>query len=231
MTALQAILLDLDGTVLDTSEFILQAMEHAFRIHALPVPERAALSATVGLPLEECYRTLLKRQEVEEFVLAHNDFQRGNMGLSRLFPHALATLQTLKNNGFKLAIITNRHQDTVLSTLRQEPALGGCFDLVICREDVTHLKPHPEPLLKALMHFSIPGTSALMVGDSPFDILAGRAALVPTVGALYGFHGPALREFSPDYTIDDLSELPTLIENSIAPSAISSVAVAPSYPK
>jgi pyrophosphatase PpaX len=115
-------------------------------------------------------------------------------------------LHALRVAGLRLAAITTRSRHTSLATLARA-GLAGYLDVVLSCEDVTQIKPHPEPLLQALGRVGVAPAAALMVGDPDADILAGRAAGVRTVGVSYGFHGAAIAAHAPDIVIDALVEL------------------------
>jgi pyrophosphatase PpaX len=86
------------------------------------------------------------------------------------------------------------------------------FDTILSAEDVLNLKPHPEPILRALELLNISSAEAIMVGDTESDMEAAKAADVKTVAALYGFAGEQLRTLEPDYVIQNIAELLAILE-------------------
>ena len=86
------------------------------------------------------------------------------------------------------------------------------FNGIVGREDVTHRKPHPEPVLKCLEHLRLAPHQAVYIGDSPIDIQAGKAAGVVTVGVLTGTSTDAvMRQEQADYILPSIAELPRLL--------------------
>jgi len=81
----------------------------------------------------------------------------------------------------------------------------------VSAEDAPALKPDPAPLARAYELLGFPDGVVVMVGDAHQDIEAGRAFDANTVGAMYGFHGKALLEASPDYVIGAITELPAVL--------------------
>jgi pyrophosphatase PpaX len=203
---LDAVLFDVDGTLLDTTEFIYGGFDHTLVAHGHARAERAGYARVMGKPLEECYAELAPGCDPALLVETHRTWQAGNLHLSIPYPGAAAILATLREAGLRLAAITSRSRRTSVHTLEQA-GLAGYLDLILSFEDVSAIKPDPAPLLLALDRLGVPPAAALMVGDTDADILAGRAAGVRTVGVTYGFHGADILAHTPDVTIDTLGDL------------------------
>ncbi len=211
MKKITTLLFDIDGTVLDTKEFILQPTEHVLKSFGYPVPERSVMEKLVGLPFPEYYAGLVgKDKDTEKFMDAHREFQRSNFHLAQIFPTALETLQKLKQKGYRLAAVTSRSNKTSTQTM-VDAKVFDLFEVVLSKEDTENLKPHPEPLLKALKHMKEAPEMAVMIGDSHLDIEAGKNAGTKTIRAKYGFHVDNLHEPAPDFFIDDISDLLKLL--------------------
>jgi pyrophosphatase PpaX len=201
------ILFDIDGTLLDTREFILQAFEYALRTHDYEVPGREEISAQVGKHLEECYVALAgSKKSLQKLIQAHKNFQDQNFHLSIMFPGVRETLEYLRGKGYKIAAVTTRYKRTALQTL-QDADILELFDAVIYGDDVAAVKPDPEPLLKALQILTEKPEHAVMVGDSHLDIEGGKNTGTRTIRATYGFHKDRMHEPEPDYFIEDIRDL------------------------
>jgi len=210
MQKIEAALFDVDGTLLNTAEFVYQACEYTFRVHQLPVRSRAEMTLVMGKPLEECYRLLSPGEDAYQLCETHRAFQAQNLHLSTPFPNTLETLRRLKQIGIKIGAITTRSKRTSLKTLEAGSILSYC-DVVISGEDVQHPKPHSEPLLKALQRLAIEPEKAVMIGDTDADILAGKSAGMMTIGVSYGFHGLRIAESHPNFVINDIAEVVPII--------------------
>src|SRR3989338_7321624 len=113
MHGITTILFDIDGTLLDTREFILQAFEHALRTHEYEVPGREKISAQVGKHLEECYVALAgTRDRLQKLVESHKSFQDENFHLSVVFAGVRETLEYLRSKGYKIGAVTTRFKRT-----------------------------------------------------------------------------------------------------------------------
>jgi len=206
MLPTKTLLFDLDGTILDTRNFILSAFEHSLSVHGIPVPSREVISKYVGLPFDECYFRLTNQKDTKKFHEAHRDFQIKNIHLSVLFPKAKETLQALKDKGYKMGVVTSRYKLTVTESMRLAK-IEDFFETVIFGDDLTNLKPHPEPVLKAMERLKSSANESVMIGDADTDIEAGKNAGTKTVRATYGFNTIRLHETEPDYIINNISDI------------------------
>ncbi|MHB8843013.1 MAG: HAD-IA family hydrolase [Candidatus Aquicultor sp.] len=209
MQELKAALFDIDGTLLDTSEFIFQAYEYTLNKFGLAPRTRSEVSVLIGKSLETCYELLAPGVDIagiHELAKTHRYFQGKHLDLSKPYPGTAATLEALKIAGIKIAAVTTRQRSSSVKTM----ALAGIsefIDFVVALEDVTHLKPDPEPVLKALAYLNVQPVDAIMTGDSDVDIFAGKNAGTATVGVTYGFHGARIADCNPDYIIDSIEEI------------------------
>lgn len=205
-----AVLFDVDGTLLDTAEYIFQAYKYTIRFHLSRNVIREDVARVVGLPLRECYQLLTDLEKVDQLMQCHHEFQCRNLHLATAYPNTLLTLKTLAKNGIDIAAVTNRYSDQLVETLK----IGGVdkfFKVIVTPTDVKKPKPDPEPVLKALEILKIKPESAIFIGDSPADIKAGKAAGVTTIAALYGFHGEKLLESKPNFVVKDIKEIIPII--------------------
>lgn len=206
----KAALFDIDGTILNTEQFVFQAFRHSLLTHRGREITRDDFSSVVGKPLEECYFLLEPDYDCQKLAQTHKDFQQNNLHLSVPFANSVSVLRKLSKSGVKIAAVTTRGSDTLGKTLEKAGILAF-FDVIISADDVTNFKPHPEPVQKALEILMLCAEEAVMIGDSDVDILAGKQAGTKTIGAIYGFHGEKVRESNPDYIISDISEVLPLI--------------------
>lgn len=203
------VLLDVDGTLLDTEEFIFRAFEHTARVHGLSLPDRAVLRALIGEELGSIY-TRFAREPAGVLMATHRAFQQENLDLVRPFPGASDALEELSQMGLALAAITTRSRITARASL-DRAGLADYLGAVVAAEDAEALKPDPAPLKAGLRLLGREASGAVMVGDTPADIGAARALGIPAIAATYGFHGAAVLESGPDLAIAVISELPAAI--------------------
>jgi pyrophosphatase PpaX len=206
----KAVLFDIDGTLLDTFEYIYGAFEHTFDVHGIVRLSREEISQLMGRTLEDVYATMAPGQDAVALAETHRQFQVQNVKLAKVFPDTVNVLGTLKRQRFKLAAITTRSNRTSVLSLEQN-GIAHYFDVVVSLEDVVRHKPDPEPIFKALHSLDLMPADAIMVGDTSADVMAGKNAGTKTVAALYGFGGEPLRKLQPDYAIVELKELLNIV--------------------
>jgi pyrophosphatase PpaX len=207
---IKAVLFDVDGTLLDTKEFVYQAYEHVLKSYDFNNVSRNEITLVMGEPLEKCYEVLTGLNDVGQLVNEHREFQLNNLGLSKPFKNATPVLKKIKENGIKIAAITTRSKITSVKTLKNAGLLEY-IDTVISGEDVINKKPNPEGLIKSLEIFNVSRDEAVMVGDTKVDVLAGKNAKVKTIGIMNGFHGERLRESNPDFIVSDIEDILQII--------------------
>ena len=209
-STLRTLLLDVDGTLLDSTPLIRGAFEHALAEAGAPYPGWDVVGKLVGEPLGGIYAGIVGHDDVDGLVESHRAFQERTPELAVAFEGAHETLTALKNAGVALAAVTSRSKRTSVRTL-ELAGLLPLLETVVSPEDVEHLKPDPAPLRLALTRMGRDAAGAVMVGDSSADILAGKALGVPTVAALYGFAGERVLEHRPDAAIRSIRELPATL--------------------
>lgn len=208
----KAILFDVDGTLLDTAEFILQAFEHSLKHQGINDVKRQHLIEKMGPTLTGMYESLAPHADQEQFVKSHRDFQGKNLELSKPFPHVPEVLKQISEKGIKIGAVTSRSNENSILTLEMAD-IKDYFEIIVSFEDVTKHKPDPEGIFMALKYMDIRPVDAMMVGDTYVDIEAGKSAGVKTVGITHGMRGDDVKTSNPDYLISNISELLRIIES------------------
>ena len=207
---MNTIIFDIDGTLLDTTEYIYQSFEHSLKTHGYPKIHRDVMSHNIGQSLEECYLVFSGETDVAHLMKTHHTFQLEHSHLPVAYDGALRTLESLKDKGFHIGALTSRSAITVQDTL-VDAGLDEYIEYVLTLDDVENHKPDPEGIYKHLNYFGVSPEEAMMVGDSPVDVQAGKNAGVKTVGVTYGFHGERIIESDPDHVIDEIYQIVDLI--------------------
>jgi HAD superfamily hydrolase (TIGR01509 family) len=220
--AITTILCDLDGTLVDSRLDITTAFQHAWKavIGGIP-PQPSAIARHIGKPLAEMVHEageLLSPAALSAFLSAYHDgYVSQESRLSQPYPEVIDALQALSH--FMLGVVTTkgpREADIVLRCL----GLSRFFRCVQAGTPGLGLKPAPDGILAALATLDCLPTQALMVGDTPADIGAGRAAGVMTCAVTYGYsRREALLHSGPDHLIDTFGELVALVRSVNAHSS------------
>ena len=191
---LKAVIFDLDGTLVDTAdEFVpvVQALRAEHGRDAMdPQRIRASVSngaralVSLGLDLSE------EAPEFESKRLRLLEMYSEVLGtLAKPYPGITGLLLDLQNRGIAWGISTNKprvYTEPLLQCLDLQPAPGS----VVCPEDVTDRKPHPESLYRNCRELNCAPHEAIYVGDHLRDIEAGRRAGMYTIAAAYGYIEP-----------------------------------------
>jgi pyrophosphatase PpaX len=205
------LLFDLDGTLIDTNELILRSFEHAFEIHKPNTYTREDILQHMGRPLREQMELFVpgKADELVETYRAFNIEQHDSLVVP--FPSVQDVIRELHEAGCKMAIVTSKMRYTTQKGL-DLCQLTPYFEVVVTADDTQKHKPDPEPLRKAMAALGAEPSRTLMVGDSPFDIQAGKAAGVATAGVKWSLRGEeGLMPYEPDYLVADMRELASVI--------------------
>jgi pyrophosphatase PpaX len=202
------VLFDLDGTLVDSGAIILASFKHAARTVLERDVEDEQIAALVGGSNLYDQMRVLDPSRVDELVRVYREHNRPLHEELQAFDGVEELMETLSGQGRKLGIVTAKGRQTVDLAFAVLP-LEQYFDVIVTA-DMTHRhKPDPDPVLKALeLLGSKPGESAF-VGDSPFDVEAGKAAGVFTVGVSWGKIHPdgRLREAGADVVVHSPKEL------------------------
>jgi pyrophosphatase PpaX len=202
------VLFDLDGTLVDSGAIILASFKHATQtVLRREFPDEHILAAVGGSNLDEQMRRL-DPDRVEELVTvyrAHNEPLQSELLACAGMP---GVLDELRAQGRRLGVVTAKRQKTISLAFEAVPELGA-FDVVVGCDDTHRHKPDPEPILHELELLGERAEEAAYVGDSPFDIRAGKAASVFTIAVSWGNIHPRerLEAEAPDAFVDTAEEL------------------------
>lgn len=216
----KAVMVDLDGTLLDTIQDLAHAANVMLRqMGYAPLPLEA-VQRFVGKGLHNLIRrclaaalggepdaALLERAlpVYEQAYLAHLAVH------TRPFPGVVAGLDALRSAGFPLACVTNK-AGAFTRPLLQHTGLAPYFELVLAGDTLPRKKPDPLPLLHASRHFGAEPRELLLIGDSLNDTQAARAAGCPVFCVPYGYNeGADVRSLDCDAIVDSLLEASALI--------------------
>lgn len=206
------LLFDLDGTLIDSIDLILRSYRHTMRVHRGEEPPDDIWMEGLGTPLSVQFRRWTDDEvEIRAMVetyrtynLAHHD------ELVRAYDGVVEQVLRLDAGGKTLGLVTSKMRGGALKGLRLV-GIEAAFDVVVGSDEVTHPKPHPEPVLLALERLGRAPSDAVFIGDSRHDIECGRAAGVKTAAVLWGpFDREHLEDLDPDYWLERPADLSTL---------------------
>lgn len=204
----QVLLFDLDGTIADTDEMIVQTMNTLYVLYrnGKRTP-REQIYYFSGPPI---YETLNKEFPNCDMEFMHSEFRRISKelypSLVKCYPHARDTLIKLKENGYKLGIVTNKIHSSTLYCL-ELIGLKDIFESLVCYDDVINHKPHEESILVSLNNFQASDLSkVLYIGDNESDLKCANNAHVDCALVSWGPR-KLPKDLKPTFFISSFEEL------------------------
>lgn len=189
LSGIRLVIFDFDGTLGDSQKLITDTMLATIERLNLPMKSREECARTIGLPLKECFSSIIPMtdEQAEECAEVYSEiFNVKNVpGVVKAFPGVVETLERLSSQGILMSIASSRSHRT-LAKLVDELDLSKYITYLIAADDVVEKKPAAESVLKTLRHFNVEAHETLVVGDTEFDILMGRNAGTHTCGVTYG---------------------------------------------
>jgi pyrophosphatase PpaX len=205
---IHTVLFDLDGTIIDTNELIIESYLHAFEGLTPEPMTREYIIPHMGRPLVEQMRLFSGKDEVDDIILKYRKFniERHDEFVVE-FPFVRETLAKLHAAGIKLGIVTSKIRTTTEMGLKY-CGMYEYIDTIVSVDEVERPKPDPEGIRKALKELGSSADGALMVGDSHYDIEAAHNAGIPCAAVAWSLKGiDYLKQYKPAYIIDDIREL------------------------
>jgi len=216
----RAVLIDLDGTLLDTAPELVASVNALLLSRGLePLPETCVrnligkgvahlVNGAMQLSMRAAPDAYTIAQAIEQFNAI---YWRFNGTQARLYPEAFNGLTALRGAGLKTACVTNKPSAFTLPLLQAVHCFDQ-FDAVVCGDEVTNKKPAPDALWLACKRLSVQPNEAVMIGDSANDALAARAAGCVMLLVPYGYReGAQVHEIDADGIVSSLLHAATLI--------------------
>ncbi|MCG1041989.1 phosphoglycolate phosphatase [Mycetohabitans sp. B8] len=210
-----AVIIDLDGTMVDTAGDFMAALNAVLGEFDLPPIDQAEVVAYVGKGSEHLIRSVLSARlpptEAEQrFDVVLAGYQRAyavvNGRHTRLYPDVIRGLDALRAARIKLACVTNKPLRFALGLLEQY-GLRPYFEVVFGGDSLPRKKPDPLPMLAACDALGVPHAQAVAIGDSENDARAARAAGLATLTVPYGYnHGQPVQSIDSDGIVSSLLE-------------------------
>ena len=218
---IKAVVIDLDGTLLDTAMDLASAANKMLTELGKPELPVATIQSFIGKGIQRLVKRSLTNSLDEEpdpelfnkaLPIYQRNYHENLYTHTRPFPEVVEGLDTLKKNGFKLACITNKAEAFTLPLLRATNLLHY-FEMVLSGDTLPKKKPDPLPLLHACQHFQIKPYELLLIGDSLNDAMAARAAGCHIFCVPYGYNeGRDVHELNCDAVVSSLLEATKLIK-------------------
>jgi len=214
----ELILFDLDGTLIDSAPDLARSVNYMLRSINHNEFSEEVIDSWVGNGASTLVKRALSGNKIVDENINNDLFDRSLSIFLEYYKNNLCvkttpysnvktTLQTLKDDGYKLAIITNKPFDFIEPILKQL-RLDNLFELCIGGDSLDEKKPSPLPLQYVCKKLNTKPKNTLMIGDSKNDILAAQAANIQSIAVSYGYnYGEDIRVYKPDLTIDNFGDI------------------------
>jgi len=212
------ILFDLDGTLIDSTEAILESFHNSYQHYNQSCPDDEAIKALIGYPLDVMYRELGVEEElVWDYVKTYKEYYREIAKLKTvMLPRAVEAIE-LASKYFQLGIVTTK-TGLYSQELLEHFNLMHYFEVLIGREHVENPKPHAEPILKAMEILTCKAEESWMIGDTRLDLGSAKNAGIRSIGVLSGYDNrEQLSTLCEIIKIDAFEAVEYLIKSGIKP--------------
>ena len=213
MPQFQTVLFDLDGTLIDSVDLIVDSYHHAYQVHGLPPQSREEILVGIGTPLRSVFGGMTDdAAKIDAWIATYREYNLAHHD-TRIHPYdgTVAMVRQIKASGCRLGLVTSKNHAGALRGLALV-GLADMMEVIVGADDVVNPKPHPEPVERALTVLGMPAETCVYVGDSHHDIHSGRSAGTWTAGVTWGpFDRAHLELAAPDYLCDTPREFLDLI--------------------
>lgn len=207
------ILFDLDGTLIDSTEAILESFHHSFDFHKLSRKEDEDIKSLIGYPLDIMYENLgVQKSVINEIIITYKERYRDISTKKTLLLKNAKEAVELTSQFATLGIVTTKtgHYSKVLM---EHFGIMHHFDVLIGREDVQNPKPHAEPIIKALEKLDTKNREIWMIGDTKLDLMAAQEANVNSIGVLSGYDKMQTLKMFTNVVLNDALEAANYLQN------------------
>ena len=208
---IKALLFDFDGTLLDTNELIIQSFMHVFDEKFPGQYTKDDCIPLMGPSLRQTFERLTPN-EVDEMIAKYRAWNEAHHDeLVTQFDGVVETLHELHAMGIRLVIVSSKVHANIVKGLHLL-GVADLFEYIVGADDVEHVKPHPEPIEKALKYLQLLKDEVIMIGDNSHDIEGGQNAGVKTAGVSWTIRGEEyLQTFNPDYMLTKMSDIISIV--------------------
>lgn len=207
------ILFDLDGTLIDSTDAILESFHHTFDVHKITHVKDEDIKALIGYPLDAMFTNFgINDDEVWNFVATYKEHYRQiSTQKTTLLERAKEAVE-MASEFAVLGIVTTKTAE-YSEILMEHFGLMEYFEVLIGREDVQNLKPHAEPILKAMEALNVKTKEVWMIGDTKLDLISAKNACVNSIGVLSGYDSYETIEKYTDIILGDALEAVKFLKN------------------
>jgi len=219
-TIYNLVIFDFDGTLVDSIEGIIHVMRSVVEEFGFAPSVLEEWQHLIGVPLSTQMEVILPngdqvlhKQVMERYRTIYDACL---IERTPLFPDSLETLESLKQSGVKMAIVSSKRSVQINRVLAHLNC-SSYFDLILGSQDVEHHKPHPQGVNLTLERLFFDKKDAVVIGDSLYDLDMARNAGVEAIAVVTGVHSrETLSGANPRFMVDRLNEIvPIILKNEL----------------
>jgi phosphoglycolate phosphatase len=218
-----AVMIDLDGTLLDTVPDLAAAAARMLAALGLPPCTQEEVRSYIGKGIPNLVRRCLlasagaargEALQAEGLALYHEFYFEESGRRTAVYPGVIEGLDRFRAMGLRLACVTNKAARFTVPLL-ERMHLAGYFELMVSGDTLARKKPDPLQLLHICAKFALSPARVLLIGDSANDALAARAAGCPVICVSYGYsEGGNVRDLDCDVIVESLSEAADILHST-----------------
>lgn len=208
MKKYKAVLLDFDGTIMDTNRLILNSWQYTYRKLTGKEGDEKTILSTFGEILYDSMEKFFPEQK-DEAVATYREYQKYNFEEEiELFPGMKEAIEEMKKKGYLTALVTSRLARTTMLGVKKF-GLGELLDTIVTEEDTEGHKPLPDPAQKAMERLGVSPSECIMIGDSKYDLMCAHNAGMEFILVSWSAAAGELEKMDekPDHVIDSAEDL------------------------
>lgn len=208
------LIFDLDGTLLNTLDDLMDSLNYALSKHHYPTHTIDEVRFFVGNGIKVMIERALPKdvsnfEDVYQTFVEHYEINKTNKTVP--YQGAIETIQKLSEMGFKMAIVSNKYQKAVEEIC--EPLFGDYIHIMIGEQPGIQKKPCKDMVMLAIEKLDSKIETAIYVGDSDIDVQTAKNANIPCIGACWGFRGEKLlKEYGANFLAKDFKDIISIIQ-------------------
>lgn len=208
MSHIKNIIFDLDGTLIDSSDGVVEAVNYSLKMMNEPIQPSGKIKTFIGYPLSEMYPHFSKKPVKELYKHFQVKAAETVVSSTVMLPNVEIVLTTLSDNNYRFAIATTKIKKHVEGII-EKFGWQKIFHSYAGGDEVNNVKPAPDIFKLILERMDAEIEETVVVGDTENDIIAAQTLSLPTIGVKSPYdNSDKVKSLKPDYFIDSIKELP-----------------------